>query len=158
MSERIGWLPIVAVTALLGTPMMPAVARDGARASSVGPVSSVQMRLPFASAHRHIRMRHIITDRVRHDFPRRHAVARHFAPVAILPYAYSVEAVPVERPVTRDEAAGNPYVVAISRSTSDVPEPTTAPAMPPDYSYVPGCVAIPNGYHCKTPPKEVPRP
>lgn len=49
-----------------------------------------------------------------------------------------------------------PQVIVISSSNYAQGRIPPTPGDPPDYSYVPGCQAIPNGYHCETPVHEAP--
>jgi hypothetical protein len=58
----------------------------------------------------------------------------------------------------RDCGALGPQVIVISGSNYAQGPMAPAPGDPPDYSYVPGCHAIPNGYHCDTPRPEAPAP
>jgi hypothetical protein len=57
----------------------------------------------------------------------------------------------VEVPTTTDGASQTqlqPHIVVVQSDTAA----HTASEPPPDFGYVPGCRAIPNGYHCDTLP------
>jgi hypothetical protein len=60
---------------------------------------------------------------------------------------------PMQVPSVVSDAPSNPVVVVMSGVSDRAPERAT-PEAPPDYGYVAGCHAIPNGYHCDTPHKE----
>ena len=49
-----------------------------------------------------------------------------------------------------DGAPVQPQVVVLTNAPQPAPAPATAP-VPMDLGYVPGCRAIPNGYHCDPP-------
>jgi hypothetical protein len=71
-------------------------------------------------------------------------------PTAIWPYSSFTDTLPLEVPSTQSEAPVAPMVTLMSGLPNGVPD-RTVPETTPDYSYVAGCRAIPNGYHCDTP-------
>lgn len=68
-------------------------------------------------------------------------------PIAIWPFWPSFDATPMVVTPSGSDGPMSPAVIGVSGSPNDAPE-RTASATLPDYSYVTGCHAIPNGYHC----------
>jgi hypothetical protein len=71
-------------------------------------------------------------------------------PIGIWPFWPDFDTIPTVVPPSGSEGPGSPSVVVVSGSPNGAPE-RTASATLPDYSYVAGCHAIPNGYHCDVP-------
>jgi hypothetical protein len=55
-----------------------------------------------------------------------------------------------EIPVTANDVPSQPQVIVVSGGAGAAPS-RGAPDAGPDYSFVAGCRAIPNGYHCDPP-------
>jgi hypothetical protein len=72
-------------------------------------------------------------------------------PAAIWPYGLDA---PIQVPAAAEAVPSQPEVLVIAGSHGDLPENTT-PQTPPDFSYVAGCHAIPNGYYCDNTHNEV---
>ena len=68
-------------------------------------------------------------------------------PVAIWPYEPYIDTPPTAVAPSESEAAPAPQVIIIQSDNSARYGPTR-PDAPLDFSYVPECRAIPNGYHC----------
>jgi hypothetical protein len=68
-------------------------------------------------------------------------------PIGFWPLWSDYGAVPMVVPIGGGEGLAGPSVVSIAPDSAS--EQTASAAMP-DYSYVRGCYAIPNGYHCDT--------
>ncbi len=83
--------------------------------------------------------------------PRRRGLPQNALPVAIWPYGLDT---PIEAPTAAEAVPSQPEILVIAGSHGGLPENTT-PQTPPDYSYVTGCHAIPNGYHCGNTHNEV---
>jgi hypothetical protein len=77
----------------------------------------------------------------------RRGAPRNRESLLIWPYSSIDGAIPVEVPVAGSEVSSDPQVIMIPGPAGGAPG-QTAPEAPADYSYVPGCHAIPNGYHC----------
>jgi hypothetical protein len=58
-----------------------------------------------------------------------------------------------EAPPAEEVPPPEPQVIVLTAPHGSSPE-NAAPATPADYSYVTGCHAIPNGYHCDIPDTE----
>jgi hypothetical protein len=71
-------------------------------------------------------------------------------PIGIWPFWPGFDAIPMVAPSNASDDPANPPVIVVSGSPNDAPE-RMASATLPDYSYVAGCHAIPNGYHCDVP-------
>jgi hypothetical protein len=90
--------------------------------------------------------------RLREDLgQRRSGLTQNALPLAIWPYGLDT---PIEAPAAAETVPSQPEVLVIAGSHGVLPENAT-PQTPPDYSYVTGCHAIPNGYHCDNTHKEV---
>jgi hypothetical protein len=82
---------------------------------------------------------------------RRRGLTQNALPAAIWPYGLDT---PIQVPAAAEAVPSQPEVLVIAGSHGDLRENTT-PRTPPDYSYVTGCHAIPNGYHCDNAHNEV---
>jgi hypothetical protein len=149
------WFPVVGLLSLLGTGVVvPALAWDGiTRFGTAGFSSSfaIQTARPFMRNSNV--MPHIVARNadLRNDLRlRRHALFQNGPPVTIWPYSSFDGTTPIGIPPIQSELAPIPPVFVMSGLPNGVPEPQ-APETPPDYGYVAGCRAIPNGYHCDTP-------
>jgi hypothetical protein len=169
MRKRIAWLPAIAVLALLGTTALPpAFARGsaggfgGLRASSAFAVhGSVHGRRTFARSRvgtpRFIGPNRAFIGRnvgFRNDF--RLGQRNQFLdawPIAAWPYSWPMD----DTPVTVGGSPSSPSVIVISGVPNSAAE-RTVPQTPPDYSYVAGCRAVPNGYHCDVSPQAGAKP
>ena len=80
---------------------------------------------------------------------RRHAQFPVGSSIAILSYLQGVETTPMAAPKVASDGPTKPIVIVLSN-----PPEHTVPESPRDYSYVSGCRAIPNGYHCDIPGNE----
>jgi hypothetical protein len=177
MDTRAFWVPAIAVFCLVGTSSLaPALARGAANGSGGGgfpAASSIRV------AHPAIRNGFGISGfplaagatmpppRFRSSVATSRIVARHIdiqnqlslhrrsqlqdgLPVTIWPYWSSIDTTPMEVPLAGVPAPSNQPVIVVSGLPNRVQE-RMAPETPPDYSYVTGCHAIPNGYHCDAP-------
>jgi hypothetical protein len=152
MSERIRWFPLAAILSLIGAGVAaPAKARDGINTFGMAGVPSrfaVQAARPFVR-------NGIVTPRIpthnanaRNNLHhRRHAQMRSGLPITIWPYSSFGRTTTIYAPPIQSEVPPPPPVVVVSGLPTGVPE-RRAPETPPDYTYVAGCRAIPNGYHC----------
>jgi hypothetical protein len=152
MTPLIRWLPALAAILLLGSgSASPAVARDGVRGTvRVGPV-------PPAALQRRFRTPHVVAND--HAHLSHHPALLRRGTIAVWPYPLYRDSVP---PQVADSLPANPPAVERSNAPADAPARVASispvESSPPDYSYVPGCHAIPSGYHCDTPPKAPPEP
>ena len=73
----------------------------------------------------------------------------HRQPVAVLPYPWFIDTPPIGASPVENATSADPYVIVIAAQPHPAPV-RASPETPPDYSYVAGCRAIPNGYHCDT--------
>jgi hypothetical protein len=143
------WLPTIALLSLIGTGIgAPALARGG------GDGFTMPRFAPASSAHPHPSIRRNLLapqtfarDGAGLDFRHRNQ-SENALPIGIWPYWPSIDATPEQSFSERSGPA--PSVVVISGSPRDAPQ-RVAPETPADYSYVAGCHAIPNGYHCDAP-------
>jgi hypothetical protein len=71
-------------------------------------------------------------------------------PIGIWPFWPDSDAIPMVVPSSGGDGRASPSVIVVSGSPNGAPE-RTASATLSDYSYVAGCHAIPNGYHCDVP-------
>jgi hypothetical protein len=74
-------------------------------------------------------------------------------PIGIWPFWPDYDPIPMVGPSSGSDGLASPSVIVVSGSPNSAPE-RTASATLPDYSYVAGCHAIPNGYHCDVPHDE----
>lgn len=125
----------------------PALARDGVNTFGLAGFSS---GFPMHTARPFVRNRVVtrhITARaanVRNDLHFRHAL-----PIMIWPYSSFVGTTTMDVPPIQSEGPSNPPIFVMSQLPNRVLE--RPPETPPDYGYVAGCRAIPNGYHCDMP-------
>jgi hypothetical protein len=174
MSERIFWLPAIAVLGLFGT---GCVAPALARASVHGPsparsLPALSIRVPSRTIRGEVVTRGSIVTRGGVATPR--IVARHIEvqnelrsrhhvqlengwPIAIWPFFSSIDTTPTEAPLVGSEVSSNTPVIVISGSPNGAPDRAVSEKSL-DYSYVAGCRAIPNGYHCDAPHNEAAAP
>jgi hypothetical protein len=68
-------------------------------------------------------------------------------PVPFWPDSTFIDSAPTEPSSGGDEISPNPYVI-VSPPQASSPQAQTPSQAAPDYSYVAGCRAIPNGYSC----------
>ncbi|HEY2133799.1 MAG TPA: hypothetical protein VGH36_12630, partial [Acetobacteraceae bacterium] len=132
MFELFRWLVAIAAVLLLCTPgMAPAQARGSVHGTGVA-------RVPPATLQRHFNGPRIVA----HPLDRRNEFLRHRGlnggtaavwPDPWFPYSASDPAA-IEAP--------SPSLIVLSNAAGDPPDHST-PATLPDYSYVPGCHAIP---------------
>jgi hypothetical protein len=73
------------------------------------------------------------------------------SPIVIWPSWPFFDTTPIQVPQVASDAPSNPVVIVMSGLSDRAPE-RAIPETPPDYGYVAGCHAIPNGYHCDVPP------
>ena len=152
MSVSIRWFAVVGLLSLLGTGVViPALARDGVNTfGAAGFPSSfaIHTARPFmrnSNVMPHIGARNFDVQNDLHF--RRHAQLHNGLPITIWPYSSFTDTTPMDVPPTQSELAPIPPVIVMS----GLPNGVQAPEPPPDYGYVAGCRAIPNGYHCDTP-------
>jgi hypothetical protein len=172
MSERILWFPVIAILIFFGTgTSVPALARDANGIGVAGRPFVSPMHAPRPSI---VRVPPSIRGRVvaPHIIARKFGVQNGFRfdhnarllrgpPIAISPFspffgtAFSpfFGTVPIQVPLVASDAPSSPVVIVMSGFSDRAPE-RAAPETPPDYGYVAGCHAIPNGYHCDIPPTE----
>jgi hypothetical protein len=90
----------------------------------------------------------------RGSFPNHAFIGHHLfgrstgVPVVILPSEPFIDTTPVQQlPLIANETATDPEIIVLPGQEPERLAPQTAP----DYSYVSGCRAISNGYHCDFP-------
>jgi hypothetical protein len=155
MPVSIRWFPVVGLLSLIGTGVVaPAMARDG-----ITTFGSTRFPSSFAihTARPFMRnsnvMPHIAGGSfdVRNDLRfRRRTQLQNGLPITIWPFLSFVGTTPIDIPPIQSEVPPAPPIIVMSGLPNGVPKPQ-APEDPPDYGYVAGCRAIPNGYHCDTP-------
>jgi hypothetical protein len=156
MSGRNHSLPVIVLMSLLGTGVVaaPALARDGVNTLGVtGFPSGFVVHARGPSMRNSVVMPHIgaRSFNVQNDLRfRRHAQLQNGLPITIWPDSSFVGTTPTDISPIQSELAPIPPVIVMSGLPNGVPEPQ-ARETPPDYGYVAGCRAIPNGYHCDTP-------
>jgi hypothetical protein len=75
-------------------------------------------------------------------------------PATLWPYApYYIDSTPTEASPSVSETLPEPQIIILSDASHARPERAT-PETRPDFGYVAGCRAIPNGYHCDSPRDE----
>jgi hypothetical protein len=159
MGERVFWLPMIAIIlGLLETgSMAPAFARGGGGAHGIG-IGRFPARVSPIFRSGRIRARGMVAGPggVQNGGFHRGAAFRNPGLAGIWPYPWW----PIDTTPTEVGAAvpSEPQVIVISSSNYAQGRIAPAPGDPPDYSYVPGCHAIPNGYHCDAPRHEAPAP
>jgi hypothetical protein len=156
MRVRIRWFPVVAILSLLGTGVAaPALARDGGNIFGMaGFPSGFAMHTARPFVRNSVVTPHIAARNF--DFHsdhrlRRNALLQNGLPIAIWPYQSFTDTTPMDivAPI-QSEVAPSPPIIVISGLPNGVPD-RTVPETPPDYGYIAGCRAIPNGYHCDAP-------
>jgi len=161
MRERTHWVPLIAVLSFLGTSVVaPVLARGGVNTGAVGFRSGSAMHTARPSMRNRVVMRHIFARHadVQNDLRfRRHTQLQGSQPITIWPYSPFTDTAPMDVPLTQSEVPPSPPVIVMSGLSNGGPD-RTAPETPPDFSYVAGCHAIPNGYHCDLPHNETVAP
>jgi hypothetical protein len=180
MRERIFWLPAIIMLGLFGAgAMSPALGGGGGHAGSGhgGGVrgGGVQGRSVHgggvhrfgASVFRPAPFGRVPPSLIRGNLVAPRVVPRHFAvgndlplrrrvpfenswPIGIWPLWPNFDTTPMVVPSSGSDVPTSPPVIVVSGLPSGAPE-RTASATLPDYSYVAGCHAIPQGYHCDAP-------
>jgi hypothetical protein len=156
MTKRISWPVAIALSALLCiSGAMPALARGGGGHGG---------RIGVTRAHRAVALvRGALFSTARFDagsprigagplnqpgdFIRTRGVSGNVGSVVGWPYLWPLDSTPGVISLTGSDAPSTPQVIVVAGSAADAP-PRSAPD--PDYGYVPGCRAIPGGYHCDT--------
>jgi hypothetical protein len=154
MSERNHGLLVIVIPGLIGMGMAaPARARDGVNTFGMaGCASGFVVHAPRRFTRNSIVTPHITARNadLRNDLRfRRHTGLQNGLPI-IWPYSSFTDATPTDVLPSQSEVLSSPSVIAMSglpNGASDIAVPET----PPDYSYIAGCRAIPNGYYCDTP-------
>jgi hypothetical protein len=173
MSKRILWSSMIALLILFETgTSVPALARGGVNGSGVAgrPMASpMQARRPsIVRVPRSVRSR-VIEPRVarqfgaqnnfrfKNDFRFQNGFSRNRdarflggSPIGIWPFFPFFDTLPIQAPSVASETPSSPVVIVMSDMSDRAPERAT-PGTLPDYGYVAGCHAIPNGYHCDIP-------
>jgi hypothetical protein len=168
MSERVFWLPMIAVIlGLLGTgSMAPAFARGGGGgggAHGIGIARSPARVSPIFRSGR-IGIPGVTggLGGFQNNVFRGGTARRNSGLAGIWPYPWwpidTTEGWPIDTTTAQVGTAvpSEPQVIVISGSNYAQGRIAPAPGDPPDYSYIPGCHAIPNGYHCDAPGHEAP--
>ncbi len=166
MSERVFWLPMIAVIlGLLGTgSMAPAFARGGGGGGGAHGIGIARFPARVSPIFRSGRIGNPGVIGGLGGFQNnifRGGVARRNPGLAgIWPYPWwpidTTQGWPIDATQSQVGTAvpSEPQVIVISGSNYGQGHSAQAPGDPPDYSYVPGCHAIPNGYHCDAPRHE----
>jgi hypothetical protein len=157
MGERVFWLPTIAVIlGLLGTGN-PALARGGGGGGAHGiGIGRFPARVSPIFRSGRIGTPGLLAGSrgVRNGVFRRGAPFRNPDLAGIWPYpwwpidttqGWPIDTMPAE---VGTAVPSEPQVIVISGSNYAQGHIAPPPGDPPDYSYVPGCHAIPNGYHC----------
>jgi hypothetical protein len=158
MGERIFWISAIVILSLFGTgSIAPVLARGGTNVGGIARFpSTLSVHVPRVSMPSRIVTPRIIARNtgVQNDLRlRRGAQLQNGWPIAIWPYLSSIDTTPIVVPPVGSEIPSDQPVIVISGSPNGAPEPA-ALEPPRDYSYVAGCRAIPNGYHCDAPHSE----
>jgi hypothetical protein len=160
MSERVFWLPMIAVIlGLLGTGIMsPAFARGGGGGAHGIGIARFPARVSpiFRSGRIGIPGPIGGFGGIQNNVFRGGAAGRNSGLAGFWPYPWW----PIDTTQAQvgTAAPSEPQVIVISSSNYAQGRIAPAPGDPPDFSYVPGCHAIPNGYHCDAPRHEAPAP
>lgn len=158
MNHRYFWLPAIATLGLCAAGgITPVSARGGGHGIGISSYPrTLSVPAPRVSAHDGA-----VTPRVfvgRSDLrSRRGNQIENGWPVGLWPYGSTWYPAPLETSAGGDDMPANPQVIVVSGLITNAPE-RTAPQAPADYSYVPGCHAIPNGYHCDVARKDTATP
>lgn len=160
MGKHVTRLPAIAILGLFATcSIAPALARGGGGGSGGGRGSAAFAgHGPRAFVRSHAMIRRFAGRNIAfQNNLRLHRGAQWQSgwPIASWLYSWPIDTTPVGIPLVGSERQAGPYVIVIADSLNRAPE-RTAPSLLPDYSYVPGCHAIPNGYHCDTGPNAPP--
>jgi hypothetical protein len=155
MRVSIRWFPVVGLLSLLGTGVVaPALARDGIATSGMAGFPSsfaIHTARPFmrnSNVMSHIGARNLD---VQNDLRfRRHSQSQNGQPITLWPYSSFTDTLPMDVSPGQSEFPSSPSVIVMSGLPNGVPD-RAIPETPPDYGYIAGCRAIPNGYHCDTP-------
>jgi hypothetical protein len=149
MTERTLLLPVLTTLSLLcASQVTPASAWDGFnRVGMIRVPSRVPMQLPVVSMRRHLPGQQQMDIRHSLRIHDHHLRPQGSLPVAIWPYEPYIDTSPAQVAPTESEAAPAPQVIIIQSDNPARFRPTK-PEAPLDFSYVPECRAIPNGYHC----------
>jgi hypothetical protein len=160
MSERAHWVFVIAVLSLLGASVVaPALARGGVNTGMVGFRSGFAMHTARPPTRSHVVMR-TSSPAIRmfkNELRFRRTQLQNGLPITIWPYSPYTDTAPMDVPLTQSEVLPSPPVILMSGLSSGGLD-RTGPETRPDFSYVAGCRAIPNGYHCNTPHKEAVAP
>jgi hypothetical protein len=170
MGARVFWLPMIVVTlSLLGAGITsPTFARGSGGAHGIGIARSSARVSPIFRSGR-IGTPGLVAGLrgVQNGVFRRGAAFRNTGLAGIWPYpwwptdtmAYPWWPTDTMMPAEVGTAVpSEPQVIVISSPNYAQGHIATTPGDPPDYSYVAGCHAIPNGYHCDAPGQEAPAP
>jgi hypothetical protein len=152
MGERTRWFPVVARLSLTGTGVIaPALARDSVGMAGFPSGFAIHTARPIMRNRvvtPHIAARD--TD-VQNDLRfRRHTQLQNGSQITIWPYSSFTDTTPLDVPQNQSEVPASTPIIVMSGLPNGVPD-RTVPETPPDYGYIAGCRAIPNGYHCDTP-------
>jgi hypothetical protein len=160
MSERAHWVFVIAVLSLLGASVVaPALARGGVNTGMVGFRSGFAMHTARPPTRSHVVMRTSspAMRMFKNELRFRRTQLQNGLPITIWPYSPYTDTAPMDVPLTQSEVLPSPPVILMSGLSSGGLD-RTGPETRPDFSYVAGCHAIPNGYHCNTPHKEAMAP
>jgi hypothetical protein len=161
MSERAYWVFVIAVLSFLGASVVaPALARGGVNTGMVGFRSGFAIHTARPSMRSRVVIRHIFAGHadIQNDLRfRRRTQTQSGLPITIWPYSPFTDTAHMDVPLTQSEVPASSPVILMSGLSNDGPD-RTGPETPLDFSYVAGCHAIPNGYHCNTPHKEAVAP
>jgi hypothetical protein len=152
MSLRGLWFPKIAVLCVLGiTPILPAFGKGGTAGFSSRPSIHVGTRhvgTPIRSSAIVPRTidRHNGMQAYRQAYNRVRGID---SLIALWPYSSFFWPTPIDAFPVESEFSSDPYVIAIHGQPHESSVRATS-ANFRDYSYVTGCYAIPNGYHCDT--------
>jgi hypothetical protein len=142
MTERTFWLLLTTLFLLCESQVTPASAWDDFnRFGMIRVPSRIPMQSPGISMRRQMDARHGLRVRDHHLQP------QGSWPVATWPYEPYIDMPPTAVAPSESAAASAPQVIII-QSDNPARVGPTKPEAPLDFSYVPECRAIPNGYHC----------
>jgi hypothetical protein len=168
MGERVFSLPTIAVIlGLLGTgDMSPALARGGGGGAHGIGVARFPSRVSPIFRSRQIGIPGLIggLGGIQNNVFRGGTARRNSGLAGFWPYPWwpidTTEGWPIDTTQAQvgTAAPSEPQVIVVSGSNYAQERIAPTPGDPPDYSYVPGCHAIPNGYHCDAPRHEAPAP
>ena len=156
MTRRALWVSAVIVPSLLGS--APALARQGpsgfgfSRPTMVFSTHAPRAHAP-ARLERSMIAAHTAREQARLRLDRHH-LAQTGGPIVLWPDWFPTTQ--VAPPPAEVQVPPQPEVIVLAGLHGSSPENVT-PEPPADYSYVAGCHAIPNGYHCDIPHDETAR-